>query len=195
VTGHAAEVWLALGCALDRLHGNGVQAIGRLSFMSDELFGALCGEARTARPAQTRGAQRATGEAGDVLAAIAVSRELRDVVSGALGVDAVPTYRALYEYDGPGSFVAPHVDADGYPFVVHLLLEHTRAERPAQSVLIAYGPGALTPQRVSLSAMEAIVLNGRGTLHCWERLGIDEQRTLVAIGFARGGDQPLLFAG
>jgi hypothetical protein len=188
-TGSPAAVWQALAWTLDRLHGSGVRAIGRVPFLSVELFDGLCDEARAARPAQATGARRATGDAGDVLAAVAVSRELQETVSDALGFDAVPTYRALYEYDGPGSFVAPHVDRRDYPFVFHLLLDHTRAEDAAQSVLIAYGPESCMPQRVSLSAMDAIVLNGRGTLHCWERLGMDEQRTLVAIGFARNSDR------
>ena len=188
-TGDAAAVWQALTWTLDRLHGSGVRAIGRVPFLSDELFDGLCDEAHAARPAQAVGTRRATGDAGDVLAAVAVSRELREIVSDALGFDAVPTYRALYEYDGPGSFVAPHVDARGYPFVFHLLLEHARAEDAVQSVLIAYGPESFMPRRMSLSAKDAIVLNGRGTLHCWERLGMDEQRTLVAIGFARNRDQ------
>jgi len=155
--------------------------------MSYELFGALCDEARTARPTQTSDARRATGEAGDVLAAIAVSRELRDVVSAAMAAAAMPTYHALYEYDGPGSFVAPHVDARNYPFVLHLLLERTRASVAAPSTLVAYTKAhPLSAERVSLAAGESVLLNGRGTLHCWERLGMDEQRTLVAIGFARG---------
>jgi hypothetical protein len=102
-TGSPAAVLQALAWTLDRLHGSGVRAIGRVPFMTVELFDGLCDEARAARPAQATGARRTTGDAGYVLAAVAVSRELREAVSDALGFDAVPTYRALYEYDGPGS--------------------------------------------------------------------------------------------
>lgn len=173
-----AIVW-----SLDRLHGHGVHALGRLSFIGEDLLAALLEEAHRAQPPDNGDRRRVTGPAGDVLAALAVSRELRATVSTVLGASAQPTYDALYEFDAPGSFVGPHVDAREYPFVFHLLLDHWRGGAPASSTLTSFLPDRREPAKTALKAGEGLLLNGRGTLHCWAPLGDDERRTLVAIGY------------
>ena len=182
--GAAAAAWRALVVAADRLHGGGVRALGRLPFVGDDRLALLVAEARAQMPEHSGGARRTVGNAGDALAALAVSRELREAVSAALGFAVVPTYDAVYEYDPPGSRVRTHVDARDFEIVVHLLLEQasTRGDG-GESVLVAHRPGAESPERLRLRPGESVVLRGRGTLHCWEPLGPDERRSLTAIGF------------
>jgi hypothetical protein len=45
-------------------------------------------------------------------------------------------------------------------------------------------PGGPAPRRVPIEIGEAVVLQGRGTVHSWEPLAGDEERTLIAVGFA-----------
>lgn len=186
--GAAAVAWQALVAAADRLYGSGAYALGRLPFISDSLLALLVDEARRQRPESPGTSRRTTGGAGDVLAALAVSRQLRATVADALGLAVVPTYEAVYEYDLPGSYVRTHVDARGYEFVFHLLVEQTSPrDGSTESVLVVHRPGDAAPSRLRLRPGEAIVLRGRGTIHSWEALGDDERRTLLAIGFARPG--------
>ena len=181
----AAEAWRALVVAADRLHGSGAVALGRLPFVSDELLALLAAEAREQWPASAEPGRRTTARAGDALARVAVSRQLREAVATALGAAVAPTYDALYEYDPPGSRVRTHVDARDYEIVVHLLVEQTTAAgAPSSSELVAHLPGAGAPTRLTVRPGEAVVLRGRGTLHAWRPLGPDERRTLTAIGFA-----------
>jgi hypothetical protein len=181
----AAEAWRALVVAADRLHGSGAVALGRLPFVSGELLALLAEEAREQWPASSEPGRRTTAPAGDVLAALAVSRKLREAVATALGAAATPTYDALYEYDPPGSRVRTHVDARDYEIVVHLLVEQTTAAgAPSSSELVAHLSDAGAPTRLTVRPGEAVVLRGRGTLHAWRPLGPDERRTLTAIGFA-----------
>jgi NAD(P)H-dependent FMN reductase len=182
----SAEAWAALVAVADALHGSGVYPLGRPRFVSDAFLQRLIDEAHEhLAAARALGPGRAIATAGDALAALAVSRQLREAVSLALGFDAVPTYDALYEFDSPDSQVGVHVDGRGYDIVVHLLLEHSGGGR---SELIAHLPSATTAARVELRVGEALVLRGRGTLHSWRALGGDERRILTAIGFKRRVD-------
>lgn len=183
--GAAAAAWSALVAAAHALNGSGARALGRLGFVSAAFFRRLVDEAhRQLASAPGGGASRAIGPAGDALAALAVSRQLREAVSRALGCAVVPTYDALYEYDPPGSRVRTHVDSGGYEIVVHLLLEHTARDAPGRSVLVAHLPKQPVT-RIGLHAGEALALRGRGTIHAWQPLGDDERRILTAIGFRR----------
>ncbi len=184
--GPAAIAWGALVSAADDLYGSGAQALGRLPFLSDSLLGLLVEESRLQRPASPGTGRRTIGPAGDVLAALAVSRQLRSTVADALECAVVPTYDAVYGYDPPQSCVRTHIDARSYEFVVHLLVEQIspRGGIP-ESVLVVHLPGDRVPSRFRLQPGEAIVLRGRGTIHSWEALGEDECRTLLAIGFSR----------
>lgn len=111
-----------------------------------------------------------------------MSRQLREAVSAAVGVPVVPTYKAVYQYDGPGRVVAPHRDAAGYDFTFHMVL----VDAPS-SVLEAFsGDGVV--ERFGLAAGEGLVLRGREVVHGWTALAPDEQRTLVAVGFRANGD-------
>ena len=181
----AGEAWQALVTALDRLYGSGVHPLGGLDFVGDELLDLLRAEAREQRPVQRQGRRSAPGQAGRVLASLAVSRQLREAVSGAVGFEVAPTHDAVYQYDPPGSHVRTHVDTRAYPLVLHLLVEHTlpRDGIPG-SALLVHLPGRPGPTRVPLAAGEAVVLRGRGTIHSWEPLRDDEERTLIAVGFA-----------
>jgi hypothetical protein len=182
----SASAWSALVAAAHALNGSGAYALGRLRFVSDAFFRRLVDEAhRQLGSAPGEGASRAIGPAGDALAALAVSRQLRAAVSRALGCAVVPTYDALYEYDPPGSRVRTHVDSGGYEIVVHLLLEHTARDAPGRSVLIAHLPNEGPSARISLGVGDALALRGRGTVHAWQPLGDDERRILTAIGFRR----------
>lgn len=188
--GAPASAWLALVAVADSLNGSGAYPLGRPRFISDALFRSLIEEShRQIASSEGLGASRATGQAGDALAALAVSRQLRESVSRAVGFAVIPTYDALYEYDPPGSHVRTHVDSRDYEIVVHLLLEHTSsASGGGVSVLIAHLSGEAAPTRIGLHAGEALVLRGRGTLHSWQALGGDEHRILTAIGFRRERD-------
>jgi hypothetical protein len=183
--GAAASVWTALVSAADALNGSGVHALGRLPFIDDARCRLLLDEARHQfSSTEELGATRAVARAGDALAALAVSRRLRETVSQALGFAVTPTYDALYEYDPPGSRVGTHVDSREYEVVCHLLLEHTGRH----SVLVAHLPSGMA--RIELRVGGALVLRGRGTIHSWEALGADERRILIAIGFRREATSP-----
>jgi hypothetical protein len=181
----ASEAWQVLLCAADRLYGSGVHPLGRLPFISERLLRALVGEARRQQPEST--GRRTTAPAGDILAGLAVSRQLREAVGRALGLSVVPTYEALYEYDPPGSHVRNHTDAGDFELTFHLLAEHTKADgQVGESVLIAHRPGESQPARISVSRGDGVVLRGRGTIHSWKAMGEGERRILTAIGFKRG---------
>jgi hypothetical protein len=180
----AATTWQGLVAAVDRLYGSGAYPLGSLPFVSDRLLGLLLDEARHHMPAGSATDRRTTRLGGDVLARLAVSRQLRDAVTHSLGVTVVPTYDAVYEYDPAGSHVRAHVDARHYPIVFHLILEHTQLRGGLmESVLVTHHPGEAQPRRHRLRPGEAVVLRGRGTIHSWQAIGADEHRTLLAIGF------------
>jgi hypothetical protein len=178
-TGAAAAAWRALVLAADGLHGAGVRGVGRLPFLSDALLALLAAEAEARRPAAAAG--RATAGAGEGLARLAASRQLREAVSSALGTPAAATLGALYEYDGPGARVRTHVDGDGWEVVFHLLLAQPGPDGAGASELVAHVPSGVERLRVAVG--EGVVLRGRGTLHSWAPLGAGERRTLVAVGF------------
>ncbi len=175
----------------DRVAGSGVFPLSRPSFLSNELLRLLRDEARTQQTEGPRSTRRATGVAGDVLAHVAVSRQLREACSTAAGTALVPTLDALYEYDPPNSHVRTHLDGSGHPWTCHLLVEHRRlaTDTPEASVLIAHLPGVGT-RRYTLREGDAVVLRGRGTLHSWAPLGPDERRTLTAVGFRDATSSP-----
>ena len=176
--GDAAELWQALVVFVDRLYGSGVEPLGRLPFISDRLLELLAAEAESAG----RRVDRA-GEAGRVLASLAVSRKLRDAVTTAVGFPVAPTYRAVYLYDIPRSHVRTHVDTHDYEVVFHLILEHAVPEDEQGSALVVHQAGATNARRVRLKPGEAVALRGRGMIHSWEPMGEQEHRTLLAIGF------------
>ena len=183
--GPAAEAWRALLVAADRLHGSGAYALGRPAFVTDRLLSLLVEESRALRPSGVD-RRRATAGPGDVLAALAVSRQLVTVVSDTLSFDVKPTYDALYEFDPPGGRIRTHVDSRDFEIVFHLLVEQpSPLGDDAASVLVVHRPQERTPSRLRLRVREAVLLRGRGTIHSWEPLGADESRTLVAVGFAR----------
>jgi hypothetical protein len=183
--GAAAIAWSALVAVANSLNGSGAHALGRPRFISDVLFRSLVAESRRQFPlAEGMSATRETGRPGDLLAALAVSRQLRECVSAALGFAVVPPYEAVYEYDPPGSHVRTHVDSRDYEIVFHLLLAHASSLSDArQSTLIVHLPGERSPTRIALSPGDAVVLHGRGTIHSWQALRDDERRTLIAVGF------------
>ena len=182
--GEADVAWKNLIAILDTLQGSGAHALGRLDFISSDLFEYLVAEAREQRPADS-GSRRSTAPAGDGLAALAVSRQLSEAVDAALGFSVEPTGDAVYEFDPPNSHVNIHVDSRDYEFVYHLLHEHRRDGRAVASELIAHLPDHESPARLLLNVGESLVLRGRGTLHSWKPLGPDEHRMLIAVGFAR----------
>jgi hypothetical protein len=173
----------ALLWILDRLHGCRVRGLGRLAVLDDALLQALVIEGQQMQPASAPGRRRATAQAGEILEGLAVRADLRACVADALGIEVVATGDAIYEYDGPGSFIGPHVDSHEYPLVLHILLEHASSAATGRSVLTTFSPDSELPLRTTLSAGESVLLSGRGTLHHWEPLAADERRTLVAIGF------------
>jgi predicted 2-oxoglutarate/Fe(II)-dependent dioxygenase YbiX len=175
---------LALVTTAHRLNRSGVHALGRLAFVSDAFFGRLVDEARR-QLAPGVGDTRSVGRAGDALAALAVSRQLRSLVSRTLGVAVTPTFDAVYEYDPPGTHVQTHVDSREYEIVCHLLLDHTSDAGDGTSTLVAHLPGHAAPTHVSLRPGDAVILLGRGTLHSWMPLTRGERRILTAIGFRR----------
>ncbi|MFL5581095.1 MAG: hypothetical protein ACJ8AO_12035 [Gemmatimonadaceae bacterium] len=194
-TGGAAEAWRALVLAADRLYGSRVVSLGRLPFLTDSLLDRLAAEAAERRSGPPATGARATAGAGDLLARLAASRQLREAVSGAVGAPVEPTYGALYEYDAPGSRVRTHVDGAGWELVFHLVVAHDAPGGAGASELVAHLPEA-GAVRVRVAPGEAVVLRGRGTLHGWAPLGDGERRTLIAVGFAteasgaRGGAPP-----
>jgi hypothetical protein len=188
--GSAAETWRALVGAADRLYGSGVHALGRLDFLSDQLFALLVAESRQQRPAagEATTTRRAVGGAGDALAGLAVSRQLRDALGEALGHPVVPTYDAIYLYEPPGSHVRTHLDARSHELVFHLVVEHTLPDDGSEgSALVVHLSGEPEPKRLRIRPSEAVALRGRGTVHSWEALGDGEWRTLTAVGFERAG--------
>lgn len=181
-----AASWRMLVDAADRLHGSGVHALGRPAFLTDALLAMLADEARVLRPADAASGRRATAGAGNALGRVAASRQLRDVVSDALGAPAAPTLEALYEYDGPGARVRTHVDGAGWEIVCHLLIAHEAPGGDGTSELIAHLPGSDAPTALRLAPGDGVVLRGRGTLHSWAPLGPRDGRILAAIGFRAG---------
>ena len=182
----AAEAWEALATVLDRLFGSGVQALGRLPFISDALLELLLTESRRQLPEQAEDTSRPPpGPPGRVLASLAASRKLRDAVSNAFGFAVAATYGAVYLYDPPGSHVRTHVDTRDYELVFHLVLEHALPGDGSEgSALVVHLSGRPAPLRLPVTPGEAVALRGRGTIHSWERLRDDEHRTMVAVGFA-----------
>lgn len=182
--GPEAETWRALVGAADRLYGSGVHALGRLDFLSDDLFALLVAESREQRPEAGDATRRTVGEAGNALAGLAVSRQLREALGGALGHAVAPTYDAIYLYEPPGSHVRTHIDARDYEVVFHLVLEHTLpGDGSKGSALVVHLPEESDARRLRLRPSEAVALRGRGTVHSWEPLKDGEWRTLTAIGF------------
>ena len=175
-----AAAWRALVDAAARLQGFGAAALGRLPFISDRLLEVLAAEGRLGLP-RSSGERRCVVPAGRMLTNVALSRKLRDAVSTALELAVAPTGNAVYEYDPPRSHVATHVDSRSYEIVFHLVIEHGG---PGVSELVVHRPDAPEPDRVTLRAGEGVALLGRGTLHSWRPLGVDEDRLLAAIGFA-----------
>lgn len=175
-------IWTTFTTVVGRLHGSGAYELGKLDFISDDLFDYLLNEAREQQPADAN-SRRAVGAAGDGLTALAGSRQLSDAVEAALGFPVEPTGDALYEFDPPGSHVRTHVDSRDYEIVYHLLLEHAGGN--GTSELIAHLPERDRPARLPLRPGESLVLRGRGTIHSWKALGDDERRILVAVGFRR----------
>jgi hypothetical protein len=173
-----AELWQTLVIVVDLLYGSGVAPVGRLPFISDRLLELLLAESRDA----SRRVDRA-GEAGRVLASLAVSGKLRDAVADAVGFPVVPTYRAVYLYDTPGSHVHTHVDTHEYEIVFHLILEHASQGDGEGSALVVHRLGEDAAHRIRLAPGEGVALRGRGTIHSWEPMAADEHRTLLAIGF------------
>ena len=182
----AAEAWQALATVLDRLFGSGVQALGRLPFISDALLELLLTESRRQLPEQAADTSRPPpGPPGRALASLAVSPKLRDAVATAFDHAVAPTYDAVYLYDPPGSHVRTHVDTRDYELVVHLVLEHALPGDGSEgSALVAHLPAQPEPVRLPVKPGEAVALRGRGTIHSWEPLRDDEHRTMVAIGFS-----------
>jgi hypothetical protein len=178
--GGAAELWQALVILTDHLYGSGVEPMGRLPFISDRLLEMLAAESQSAG----RRVDRA-GEAGRVLASLAVSGKLREAVTTAVGFPVNPTYRAVYLYDTPRSHVRTHVDTHDYEVVFHLILDHTVPVAEAGSALVVHQVGGAGARRVRLQPGEAVALRGRGMIHSWEPMGAEEHRTLIAIGFQR----------
>lgn len=184
--GAAEQTWRALVGTADRLYGSGVHALGRLDFLSDDLFALLVAESREQRPEGGEATRRAVGEAGHALAGLAVSRQLREALGEALGHAVAPTYDAIYLYEPPGSHVRTHIDARDYEVVFHLVLEHTLPGDGSEgSALVVHRPGETEPERLRFQACEAVALRGRGTIHSWEPLRDGEQRILTAVGFER----------
>jgi hypothetical protein len=183
----AGEAFEALVTVLDLLYGSGVRSLGRLSFVGDELLALLRDEAHRQRPEKQPGRRSAPGQAGRVLARLAVSRQLRDAVSDAFGSAVTPTFDAVYQYDPPGSHVRTHVDTRDYELVVHLILDHVLpGDGSPGSALLVHLPGEPEPLRLPVAAGEAVALRGRSTIHSWEPLRDDEHRTMTATGFASG---------
>jgi hypothetical protein len=180
----ADPAWQPLRIVLDGLYGSGVHALGRPRFVTDALLQLLRDEARDQRPEVVGARRPAPGAAGPALAALAVSAQLRYAVSTALGHAVAPTYDAVYLYDPPGSHVRTHVDTRDYELVVHLVLEHALPRKGRGSALVAHLPGEPEPRRLAVPPGEAVVLRGRGTIHSWEQLADDEDRTMIAVGFA-----------
>lgn len=181
----AAEAWQAVATVLDRLFGSGVQALGRLSFISDALLELLLTEARQQLPKQEGALRPPPGAPGRALAGLAVSPKLREAVATAFGFAVSPTYDAVYLYDPPGSHVRTHVDTRDYELVFHLILEHALPHGGCDgSALIVHLPDQAEPVRLPVRQGEAVALRGRGTIHSWERLRDDEHRIMVAVGFA-----------
>ncbi|HVF74375.1 MAG TPA: hypothetical protein VM938_04955 [Acidimicrobiales bacterium] len=118
--------------------------------------------------------QRPDGGPGSVLRRLAVSRQLREAVSAAVGVEVVPTYNALYQYHDDSTRLRRHRDGPGYDLVFHLTVFH---EAPA-SVLV------VDDEAVSLAVGEGLVLRGQDVEHGWTPLAPGERRTLVAVGFS-----------
>jgi hypothetical protein len=176
--GGAADLWQTLVVLTDRFYGSGVVPLGRLPFISDRLIELLLAESVTAHKREDR-----AGEAGDVLAKVAVSRKLREAVETAVGFAVVPSYRAVYLYDIPGSHVQTHVDTHDYEVILHLVLEHAVPQGEAGSALVVHLAGQPAARRVRLQPGEALALCGRGTIHSWEPMGPAEHRTLIGLGF------------
>lgn len=179
-----ATAWQELLKAADLLYGTAAEPLGRLTFISDRLLDSLISEAHHQKPEVGAGV-RAIGPAGDLLAGLAASRQLREALSASLGFRVVPTYDAMYEYDPPGSHVRTHLDAAAFEFTFHLLLEQKSEGREHASVLIVHVHREALPRRLEVRPGEAVVLAGRGTIHSWAPLGNDEFRILTAIGFKR----------
>ena len=137
--GAAEAAWRGLVGAVDGLYGSGVAALGRLPFVGDRLLELLGQEARL-QLEQGEG-RRAVGEAGRVLASLAVSGKLREAVAAGIGVDVVPTYNAVYLYERAGVARArTHVDARDYEVVFHLVLDHELPGGSGGSALVAHLP-------------------------------------------------------
>ena len=167
---------------LDRLHGHGVHALGQLSFIDEDLLAALLEEARRAQPPDDGDRRRSHGPAGDVLAALAVSRELRVTVSTVLGASAADLRRALNSTAPDRSSGLTSTRANTLSFSIccsttgAVVRRHHRRSRVFCRIVDE-------PAQTVLKAGEGLLLNGRGTLHCWAPLGDNERRTLVAIGY------------
>lgn len=141
--------------------------LGRLPFVGDRLLAELAAEADQQRP---------EGSPGPVLRRLAVSRQLREAVSAATGVDVVPTYNALYQYHDDTTRLRRHRDGAGYDLVFHLTVAH---EAPSSKLVV-------DEEAVSLPVGEGLVLRGQDVVHGWTPMAPGERRALVAVGFKEG---------
>ena len=104
----------------------------------------------------------------------------------AFGFAVAPTYDAVYLYDPPGSHVRTHVDTRDYELVFHLILEHALPRRRLSGLGARRPPARASRSRRDCRSARARPWRsrGRGTIHSWEPLREDEDRIMIAIGFA-----------
>lgn len=138
--------------------------LGRLPFVGRRLFAELVAEAEHQRP---------DGEPGTTLARLAVSRQLREAVSGALEQPVTSTLEALYQYHAS---VPPHRDKPGWDVTLHMVV----SGRGSVLRLFDDSGGAVVAQFV-VEPGECVALWGREVLHGWGP--VDEGRVLATIGF------------
>jgi hypothetical protein len=182
----AAFAWLVLVATANRLYTSAVASLGRLPFISDRLLELMADEARAALGDRSGADARVTAPGGRALAALAVSRKLQNAIGDGLKAPVAPGYRALYAYDPPSSHVRTHLDSSEYELIFHMILEHQLpSDGSPGSALVAHLPERSAPLHISLRPGEGLALSGRGTVHSWQRLRPDEQRTMVEIAWVR----------
>jgi hypothetical protein len=117
---------------------------------------------------------------GPILSALAADPAVHAAASTAVGRPLTTSGYAAYQLDEPSPAQPAHLDRAEYPYILHVVIEHTIPPGVAGSRLITHRPDRV--EQITVEPGVGVLLAGRGTIHHWEAVATGEHRTLIAIG-------------
>jgi hypothetical protein len=167
-----------------RIPPDGVVYRGRPEFITDDLLIDLQGESARLRNTAVRFGDHFVVSGAPLASAVGFSTGLHNLIQTYADY-VTPTAKANYlYYDAEGLGIDPHVDNEVFALNAVLMLRHVYDSNP--SALVLY-PSDAARQRIFLRPGEMIVLYADSTIHARERMGRNEQVSIVGFGF-----QPIL---